>query len=39
MTMLPRPPTDEEPLELVERFQRTPATFSCLGMGCRTMLL
>jgi hypothetical protein len=33
------PPTDEDPLDLVKRFQRTPATFNCLGMGCGTTLL
>ena len=33
------PPTDSDPLDLVKRFQRTPATFSCLGMGCGTTLL
>jgi hypothetical protein len=33
------PPSDGNPLEMVKRFQRTPGTFSCLGMGCRTTLL
>ena len=33
------PPIDEAPLDLVKRFQRTPATLSCLGMGCGTTLL
>jgi hypothetical protein len=32
-------PTDADPMELVKRFQRTPGTFSCLGMGCRTTLI
>lgn len=35
---LPEPPR-EDPFETIERFRRTPATFSCLGMGCRTTLL
>jgi hypothetical protein len=26
-------------MELVKRFQRTPGSFSCLGMGCRTTVL
>jgi hypothetical protein len=36
---LPQPPTDEDPFETIRRFQRTPATFSCMGMGCRTTLV
>jgi hypothetical protein len=39
MTILPQPPTDEDPFETVKRLQRTPATFTCLGMGCRTLVL
>lgn len=39
MTIRPRPPPPEDPLEQVRRFQRTPATFDCLGMGCGTTLL
>jgi hypothetical protein len=39
MTVVSLPPTNGDPLELVKRFQGTPATFSCLGMGCRTTLL
>ncbi len=39
MTILPRPPPPEDPLEQVRRFQRTPASFNCLGMGCGTTLL
>jgi hypothetical protein len=39
MTVDSQLPSDEDPLELVKRFQRTPGTFSCLGMGCRTTLL
>ena len=39
MTVDSQPPSHEDPLELVKRFQRTPGTFSCLGMGCRTTLL
>lgn len=39
MTVVSLPPTDGDPLELAKRFQRTPGTFSCLGMGCRTTLL
>lgn len=39
MSNLPQPPIDEDPFETIRRFQRTPATFSCLGMGCRTALV
>lgn len=39
VTVDSQPPSDEDPLELVKRFQRTRGTFSCLGMGCRTTLL
>lgn len=39
MSNLPQPPTDEDPFETIKRFQRTPATFSCLGVGCRTTLV
>lgn len=39
MTILPQPPTPEDPFEQIKRFQRTPATFSCLGMGCGTTVV
>lgn len=39
MAIIPPPPADEDPLEQVKRFQRTPLKFTCLGMGCRTTVL